>query len=92
MWWDAEALGEAEIWWGWNRRILKTFSIIHELLFLSHFDRMEKQQSSPASQSVFQAVGDQVQQLGNDATETEQKLVEEIESFCVNCEQNVRAS
>lgn len=55
-------------------------------------DKMKDVQLKSSSVSAFQAVGDQVQQLDSTTEEAEQRLVEEIESFCVNCEQNVRAS
>ena len=48
--------------------------------------------SLPDAQTVvpaFQTVGTQVQSLDNSTDEFEQSLVEEVESYCVNCEQNV---
>jgi hypothetical protein len=47
-----------------------------------------KNQSAPA----FQSVGQQVQDVDTEGGDATQKVVEEIESFCVNCEQNVGPS
>lgn len=43
----------------------------------------------PAVTPAFQTVGTQVQSLDNSTDEIEQSLVEEVESYCVNCEENV---
>ena len=46
---------------------------------------------TPTSPALFKTIGRGAEEVGNIADDSEetQKLVEEIESMCINCEENV---
>ena len=50
---------------------------------------MSGSEQNSTEPQAFQTVGSQVQHMDGSIDETNQKVVEEIESFCVNCEKNV---